>query len=255
MKKLLLTSLFLILLYKFSLAQNDTIYYYYSRDAKETTRDSAFYYKKLYRQDNQWFGREYYKKGNIVKSEGNYAGKDGNSPVSSFKNYKENGILSHTSEYDNGKLRSSIYFYKNGNKKSEIIYNNTSSDQKGWDENGKEIRNYVVEKEARFKGGSEGWKKYLQKNLNAMAAADANAPEGTYEVKVQFIITKEGYVSKVKAISIPAACKPCAGEAVSVISNSPAWEPAVQNDEPVVYQAIQFVSFQVADQGKKGKKR
>jgi len=171
-----------------------------------------------------------------------------------LKNYKDNGVLDNIAEYDNGKLLSKIYFYKNGNKKSSIIYNDKGSDQKGWDENGKEIRNYVVEKEAYFKNGAEGWKKYLEKNLNANVAADANAPAGSYEVKVQFIVSKEGYVSKVKAVSVPAACKPCGGEAVSAISNSPSWEPAVQNNEPVIYQAIQYITFQVLEEIKKSKK-
>jgi len=84
MKKLLFLALFLTFLSKFSIAQ-DTVYYYFSKDAKEVSPDSAFYYSKLYKQGNQWYGREYYKKGNIVKSEGNYTQNDGKTPVGSFK--------------------------------------------------------------------------------------------------------------------------------------------------------------------------
>jgi len=255
MKKPLLFALFFIFLYKSSIAQNDTSYYYFSKDGKEVSSDSALFYLKLYKQDNQWFGREYYKKTNIIKSEGNYSGKDAKTYLGSFKNYNENGILDYIAEYDNGKLISRTNFYKTGNKKSLITYNNGGADQqKGWDETGKEIRKFIVEREARFKGGSEGWKKFLEKHLNANIAAEANAPEGMYEVKVQFIINKEGYVTNVKAISVPATCKPCAGEAISVISNSPEWEPAIQNNEPVIYQAIQYVTFQVAQGDTKGKK-
>lgn len=255
MNKQLFLSLFFIFLYKLSTAQNDTIYYYFSKDAKEISRDSAYSYLQLYKKDNQWFGQEYYKKNNFLRSEGNYSGKDGKTPVGSFKNYKENGSFDNIVEYVNGKLKSKTYFYKNGNKKSWITYNdNGVNQQKGWDETGKEVRNYIVEREARFKGGSDEWRRFLEKHLNPNVAADANAPVGMYEVTVQFIINKEGYVSNVKAISIPVKCKPCAGEAVSAISNSPEWEPAVQNNEPVIYQAIQHVTFQVAEETKKGKK-
>ncbi|MCY7420744.1 MAG: hypothetical protein LH478_03265 [Chitinophagaceae bacterium] len=126
--------------------------------------------------------------------------------------------------------------------------------QKGWDEEGKEIKNYVAERGARFKGGMDGWRKYLQKNLNANVAADAGAPVGTYEVKVSFVVNREGYVSKVKAVDIPKACKPCAVEAINVISSGPNWEPAIQNNEPAVYNAIQFITF-VVDEGSAKKKR
>ncbi|WP_018615541.1 hypothetical protein [Segetibacter koreensis] len=255
LNKPLLFSLFLMFVTKFSIAQNDTSYYYFLKDGKEVSKDSSFYYLKLYKSDNEWFGREYYKKTNSIKSEGKYSGKDGKTPVGSFKNYKENGVLDFSAEYADGKLLSRTFFYKNGNKKSWITYNDKGADQqKGWDETGKEIRNYTVEKEARFKGGAEGWKKFLQKNINGNIAVDANAPIGTHEVTVQFIINKEGYVSNVKAVSVPAVCKPCGGEAVSVISNSPQWEPAIQNNEAVIYQAIQYVSFEVAEGSKKSKK-
>lgn len=255
MKNLLLFALVSIFLCKNSIAQNDTIYYYFSKEGKEVSSDSSFSYLKLYKQDNQWFGREYYKKNNTIKSEGNYTGKDAKTYLGSFKNFKENGTLDFIAEYDNAKLKSRTYYYKNGNKKSWISYTDEGkNEQKGWDETGKEVRNYIVEREARFKGGLEGWKKFLEKNLNPTVAADANAPEGMYEVKVQFIINKEGYVSNVKPVSVPDACKPCVGEAVSVISNSPEWEPAIQNNEPVIYQAIQHITFQVAEGTKKRRK-
>jgi hypothetical protein len=75
-----------------------------------------------------------------------------------------------------------------------------------------------------------------------------------YPVKVQFIVSKEGYVSNVKAIEIPADCKACAKEAVAVLTASPAWEPAIQNNVPVIYQAIQHITFQVAEGRKRGKR-
>jgi antitoxin component YwqK of YwqJK toxin-antitoxin module len=173
-------------------------------------------------------------------------------PTGSFKNHKEDGKLDNKSEYDNLKALERTFYRRDGTKKSWIVYlDKDVQQQKGWDETGKEIKNYVVEREAKFKGGIEGWRKYLEKKLNANVAADAGAPEGTYQVKLQFIINPEGYVSNVKAIEIPEKCKPCAAEAVRVISEGPEWQPAIQHNEPVIYQAIQYVSFLVVEEKKK----
>jgi protein TonB len=105
-----------------------------------------------------------------------------------------------------------------------------------------------VEKEAKFPGGMEGWKRYLERNLNANVAADDGAPPGNYTVKVQFIVDKEGGISNVQSIEVPKACPSCGPEAVKVIKKGPKWEPAVQNGRNVIYQAIQYVTFQVAEE-------
>src|SRR6195952_3413053 len=99
-----------------------------------------------------------------------------------------------------------------------------------------------VEKEAKFPGGMDGWKRYLERNLNANVAADDGAPTGNYTVKVQFIVDKEGGISNVQAIEVPKACPSCGPEAVKVIKKGPKWEPAVQNGRNVIYQAIQYVT-------------
>lgn len=104
-----------------------------------------------------------------------------------------------------------------------------------------------VEKEAKFPGGLEGWRRYLERNLNANVAADDGAPMGNYTVKVQFIVDKEGNISNVQPIEVPKACPSCGPEAVKVIKRGPKWEPAIQNGRNVIYQAIQNVTFQVAE--------
>lgn len=105
-----------------------------------------------------------------------------------------------------------------------------------------------VEKEAKFPGGMEGWKRYLERNLNANVAADDGAPPGNYTVKVQFIVDKTGGISNVQAIEKPKGCPSCGAEAEKVIKKGPKWEPAVQNGRNVIYQAIQYVTFQVAEE-------
>ena len=252
MKSKFLVCIF-ILASKISVGQNDTVYHYYEKAGREVPRDSAFTTFALVQKNGKWHGIVYYKSGKI-RSEGDYTASDAKTPHGSFKNFNESGTLENIREWENGKTTEINYFYKNGSKKSWIKYpEKGSSEQKGWDETGKEIKNFVVEREAMFKGGLEGWKRYLEKNLNANVAADAGAPVGDYTVKVQFVVSKEGYVSKVKAVEVPDGCKPCAAEAVSVISLGPTWEHAIQNNEPVIYQAIQYITFQVSEG--KGKRK
>ncbi len=105
-----------------------------------------------------------------------------------------------------------------------------------------------VEKEAKFPGGMEGWRRYLERNLNANVASEDGAPVGNYTVKVQFIVDKEGGISNVEAIEVPKACPSCGTEAIKVIQKGPKWEPAIQNDRKVIYQAVQYVTFQVAEE-------
>jgi periplasmic protein TonB len=105
-----------------------------------------------------------------------------------------------------------------------------------------------VEKEAKFPGGPEAWRKYLERNLNANVAAEDGAPAGNYTVKVQFIVDKNGSISNVQAIEVPKVCPSCGEEAVKIIKKGGAWEPAIQNGRPVTYQAIQFVTFKVAEE-------
>jgi periplasmic protein TonB len=103
-----------------------------------------------------------------------------------------------------------------------------------------------VEQEAKFPGGVDGWRQFLERNLNANVAANDGARPGNYTVKLQFIVDKEGNISNVQAVDVPKACPSCGPEGVKVIRKSPKWIPAMQNGKQVTYQAVQFITFQVA---------
>ncbi len=98
------------------------------------------------------------------------------SPNGSVKSYDENGVLILDADYVAGKTTKLIYYYPNGNKKAFITYSDDKQNVvKGWDENGKEIKDYIFEKVAKFPGGPQGWVKFLTKNLRTNTAADAGA--------------------------------------------------------------------------------
>ena len=110
----------------------------------------------------------------------------------------------------------------------------------------KEDENRIFEKveiEAKFPGGEGAWKKYLERNLNPNAPVDNGAPEGTYTVYVQFVVSKDGSISDVKALTNHGYGMEA--EAIKVIKKGPAWVPAVQNGRSVNAYRKQPITFQV----------
>ncbi len=117
---------------------------------------------------------------------------------------------------------------------------------KGIVEEKKEDENKIFEKveiEASFQGGESAWRKFLERNLNPSAPVDNGAPEGTYTVYVQFVVSKDGTISDVRALT-----KHGYGmeeEAVRVIKRGPKWTPAIQNGRQVNAYRKQPITFQV----------
>ena len=113
----------------------------------------------------------------------------------------------------------------------------------------KEDENKIFEKveiEASFKGGEGAWKKYLERNLNANAPIDNGAPEGSYTVYIQFVVSKDGSISDVKPLTNHGYGME--QEAVRVIKKGPAWVPAVQNGRSVNAYRKQPITFQVTSE-------
>jgi len=233
-------------------AQSDTSYYYYTKDNHQTIKDSAYAFVKFYKQGDVWHGKDYYVKTGKLKSEGNYADSSVKTPLGLFNNYSEGGKLDNVSTYTNGKPVEITFYYEGGNKKSWISFDEKGvKQQKGWDENGKEIEKYVVMQSARFKKGEDAWNKYLKKNTNGNVALDAGAPPGEYKVEVVFKVGRDGYITNAKAILIPAKCRACANEALRVINESDKWEPAIFQNKPADYWAGQPFTFVVPEEKKK----
>ncbi|MGK2862292.1 MAG: energy transducer TonB [Chitinophagaceae bacterium] len=119
-------------------------------------------------------------------------------------------------------------------------------DGKGIVEVKKEDDNKIFEKveiEASFKGGESAWRKYLERNLNPSAPVDNGAPEGTYTVYVQFVVSKDGSISDVRALTNHGYGMEA--EAVKVIKKGPTWTPAIQNGRSVNAYRKQPITFQV----------
>jgi hypothetical protein len=98
-------------------------------------------------------------------------------------------------------------------------------------------------KQAEFPTGEEGWKKYLEDNLDRVLPLKKHAPAGQYTVLVNCIISYWGDISDV-------AAKTRHGygieeEVVRVIKNSPWWVPARHGGKAVNSLKKLYVTFTV----------
>jgi len=96
----------------------------------------------------------------------------------------------------------------------------------------------AVEQEPTFSGFNE----YLAKNIHYPAVDYENNVQG--KVFLQFIVEKDGSISNIKPLRGPSAT--IIAEAVRVVSNSPKWNPGVQNGRPVRVQYTVPISFTLA---------
>jgi protein TonB len=103
-----------------------------------------------------------------------------------------------------------------------------------------------VEVEASFPGGDAAWGRYLSKTLNPNVPVDNEAPPGRYRVEVRFIVSKDGSISDVQAVTNHGYGME--SEAIKVIKRGPKWEPALQNGRHVNAYRSQPIVFNVEEQ-------
>lgn len=104
-----------------------------------------------------------------------------------------------------------------------------------------------VEIEASYPGGGEGWKKFLQQNLNANVPVDNGAPIGKYTVMVRFVVSRNGKVSDISPMT--ALGYGMEQEVVRIIKKSGDWVPAQQNGRNVNAYRKQPITFMITEDG------
>ncbi len=103
----------------------------------------------------------------------------------------------------------------------------------------------VVQIQAEFPGGQQGWIRYLERTLNRDLPVENGAPPGKYSVVVSFVVSRDGSISDVKAENDPGYGTK--DEAIRVITRGPKWKPAVQNGRNVIYRHRQAIVFVVSE--------
>jgi hypothetical protein len=144
-------------------------------------------------------------------------------PNAKWKYYYRNGQLSSLETYANGKLIAAEYFDETGKPQTDTL---------------------GINKQADFKGGIEGWKKYLSKhlywppNLQFTTAAEIT-------VGVDFTLDENGKVIDAE-VSLP--FHPEFDKiALSIVKNSPAWIPATAHNRKVKAYRRQPITFAQSD--------
>jgi len=102
-----------------------------------------------------------------------------------------------------------------------------------------------VETEASFQGGFEGWRHFLESNLDPNVPVRKKAPVGVFQIIAQFIVDKDGKISDIKALTSHGFGME--QEVIRVLRKSPRWLPAVQDGRKVKAYRKQPVSFSISE--------
>jgi beta-lactamase regulating signal transducer with metallopeptidase domain len=150
-----------------------------------------------------------------------------------YKTKKENPSVK-TQELDQSSPIATIDTVPAGNKTKEI--------------KPAEYNDQVYEKmeiEPMFPGGETAWQRYVEKKLDMAAPLKNGAPDGIYKVLVQFIVDKEGSISKIRSLT-----KHGFGmeeQAIRLIADGPKWLSAYQDGKKVKAYHTQAVFFIVGN--------
>jgi hypothetical protein len=101
--------------------------------------------------------------------------------------------------------------------------------------------------EASFPGGTQAWRRFLERNLRAEIPMENGAPCGLYTVRVKFIVAKDGSTADV--IPLTNMGFGMEQEVIRIIKLSGNWLPGSINTEPVHSYHEQPVTFVISVEG------
>lgn len=172
---------------------------------------------------------------------------DENGNGKSFTFYDDgtkNGEGSYIAGYKSGPW---LYYHHtvNSPKSIEVTYEKDSAiNYTCYNEEGeRQKKDCAYEREAVFRSGDEGWKKYLVKKLTAQSDIYSRILKQNelYTVIVRFVVAKDG---SIKDVSVENKGKAkLDAMAVEIIRDSPDWIPAVQYNRKVNAYRRQPISF------------
>jgi antitoxin component YwqK of YwqJK toxin-antitoxin module len=203
--------------------------------------------------------------------------------VTAINHFKKGKMVgSNISWYDNKKINDSTILDENGNGKGISFFDNGANESEGsyisgekngaWSYYYKDVRNQksmevffekdsaitytcynedgvkqkkdcIPEREADFKSGEAGWRKYLVKKLTAESGNFQKylRPGELYTVIIRFVVGKDGGIEEVTIEKRGKAALDAM--AFEIIQDSPTWFPAMQYNRPIRAYRRQPISF------------
>lgn len=242
----------------FAQKQDETIYIFNKDWSGAKDLESAVYFMQVIKEhDSLYFSRYYAKEGPMMRQEA-YSDADLTIPNGRFVWYNERGDADSTGFVWHGKKDGTWHIYGDSNKvviikkydKGKLLYTEDVSLNKRVYTDGTietlAARDTTGHVPASFAGGLQGWRKYLERNLqvparfinlNKIGGADAGV------VKILFDVAQDG---KVHVEFVLHSCEYSLDkEALRIITTSPKWIPATINGEKVVYRQIQGINFRL----------
>lgn len=181
-----------------------------------------------------------------------YKDKEANIAHGSFTYYGTDGQMDSSGYTFEGKKNDWWYYYTDSftlwkKEKYEmgklVIHMDLASIEAEREENRKksEVEKHWGEVEAVFKGGTEDWVKYIQKNINFPDRARNLKKEGS--LLLQFVVNTDGTTSDITILrSVEYSLDE---EAIRLIKDSPKWRPAHQDGRLVKAYRRQPLKFQL----------
>ena len=222
-----------------------TVTKYYDDHGNEVSAGKAVYYATFIKDGNMYQCTTYWKDNNAIKGKATYADTTLSSPDGTLTTYDRNGHLEDSIFYEEGTVDFSYRYYPNGQVAVHyhLPYGKKEGVTETFDENGKKINNFIMSREAEFKGGEEAWLAYIKKNTDKDLAISRDKNGAVPGVEIEFTIDEEGQVTNPK-ITRSSGHKNIDKDALRVISDSPKWSPAISYNKAIKAHKVATVNYE-----------
>jgi TonB family protein len=252
MKQRLNLVMLLLLICSGSHAQEKVIQYY---DSLWTRTDAAkaTYRTEFIKEGDIYRCYSYVKETGALYSRSAFADTVFAKPKDVLVTYYPDGKAKDSTFFDkDGLMLRGFIFYPSGKKQAFVHRQPGTKDlvAEGFDQSGKQIENFVYTREASFKGGDEGWSKYLLKKVRKDFYNTKSDETLRVSAMITFQVDKDGSV-------IAAALEKSSGiaeidnDALHVISESPKWNNAIYLNEPIKVYRRQPLTYELIPSKKK----
>lgn len=224
----------MLLLLNAFLCEAQTITTWHNDQLDKVNKEQATQRVEIELRDKKYYRSFYSIRSGKLKSSGLYADTGWFKPLGLHISYDSTGVFTDSSIYNNeSKKIYAAHYYPSGKLFIKYASNPANSTEtiKAFEESGKNIPNFVYEREADFAGGFEGWKKHLIKHLKPSVPVRKKAKAGRYPVIIRFIVTSDGSIREI--VPETSYGHGMEEEAMRVIRLSPNWMPAIQYNKKV----------------------